>query len=117
MEGAEDGFMERKPPTRDPWDEYAIEKIGTLLSTDQTHYEDQRGGCWVYGVVLFVGAGVDLYQMATGKEQATPWQMVFFGLAVVGFVACVALRFHISAVLRRIARHERSLKTYGVRHL
>lgn len=104
-------------PSRDPWDEYALEKVRAQIIEDEFHLEDQNRGFTVYAVVGVLGMAGAVIEVFWRNGPASLWQATFFLGMFVLTVCCITLRIYGGMLLRRIQRRQKWLDKHGVKLL
>ena len=98
------------PPRRDPWVEYAIEKLNELLIAQEIEQEDRNGRFTMTCILGLVFVASSWWHAAT---QPTSNQWDFLGLVVgaVAIVAGITLRINGQLDLQRLRRTQKLLQS------
>jgi hypothetical protein len=113
----EDSSREAQPPTRDPWEEFAIEKVRAQLVDDEFYFDDQNRAFTAWAIGSAIAFGVSFAQAVTASEQASLWQVFFISSAAIATLVCTVLRIYGAVLSKRNLRRQKWLDRHGLKYL
>lgn len=126
MSGEDDQFsdilrsedlVERGPPKRDAWEEYALEKAHALLIEDEFYFEEQNRNAAIWAVISAIVIVIDIVQLWRAVDPDPFWNLIYLVVALICFIAAAAIRIHGGFTLRRIAKRHKLLNKNGLKYL
>ncbi|WP_127524050.1 hypothetical protein [Mesorhizobium sp. Z1-4] len=108
---------ELAPPARDPWDEYALDKIRAQLADDEFYFEDANGSFSVWGIAALVAFGICLARIAMSDSPSSLWDAATVVVTLALAFSCLVLRIHGAILLKRVRRRQKWIERHGLKYL